>query len=183
MSEDIIVRHCSPTLAGLKTGNMFSCYFSDIDEMRDSVRRWNRLLGRKGLRVLPLKFEDRRALVYVYRVFQLSHDLKNDIVRRLLRERGYDTKMPERCIAQLIKKLEMGGEFPHEIGLFLGYPPEDVYAFINNGEQECKCVGYWKVYSDEERARRIFEKYRKCTDVYTALFAEGRSVDRLTVAG
>lgn len=28
-----------------------------------------------------------------------------------------------------------------------------------------------------------FAKYRKCTEVYTAQFAGGRSVDRLTVAG
>ena len=34
MSEDIIVRHCSPTLAGMKTGNMFSCPFADEDEMK-----------------------------------------------------------------------------------------------------------------------------------------------------
>ena len=40
MSEDIIVRYCAPTLAGIKTGNMFSCPFVDEDEMRDSVRRW-----------------------------------------------------------------------------------------------------------------------------------------------
>lgn len=25
MSEDLLIRHCSPTLAGIKTGNLFSC--------------------------------------------------------------------------------------------------------------------------------------------------------------
>ena len=73
MSEDIIVRYCAPTLAGIKTGNMFSCPFVDEDEMRDSVRRWNRVLVKKGVRVLPLKFKDNRALVYVYRVSRLSN--------------------------------------------------------------------------------------------------------------
>ena len=183
MSEDIIIRHCSPTLAGMKTGNLFSCPFADENEMRDSVRHWNQLLVRKGLRVLPLKFEDKRVLVYVYHVSSLSHDLKDDTICRLLKERGYETEMPERCIVQLIRKLEGHGEFPHEIGLFLGYPPEDVCGFIENRAQGCKLVGCWKVYGNEEKARKTFAKYKKCTDVYTAQFAGGRSVDRLTVAG
>lgn len=183
MSEDIIVRHCSPTLAGMKTGNMFSYLFTNIDEMRKSVRHWNHLLGRKGLRVLPLKFQDNRALVYVYRISLLSRDLKNDTVCQLLKERGYETEMPERCIVQLIKKLEGCNEFPHEIGLFLGYPPEDVCGFIENRAQDCKLIGYWKVYGNEENAKTTFEKYKKCTDVYIKQFALGRSIDRLTISG
>lgn len=183
MSEDIIVRQCAPTLAGMKTGNMFSCPFADTDEMRDNVRRWNRLLVGKGLRVLPLKFQDNRALVYVYRVSHLMRDMKDDAVCHILQEMGYETETPERCIVQLIRKLEGNGDFPHEIGLFLGYPPEDVRGFIKNGARGCKLVGCWKVYDNEEKARRTFAKYRKCTEVYTAEFAGGRSVERLTVAG
>ena len=183
MSEDIIIKHCSPTLAGMKTGNMFSCSFTDAGEMRDTVRHWNRLLGKKGLRVLPLKFQNDRALVYVYRISHLSRDLKNDFACRLLKERGYETEMPERCIARLVRKMKECGEFPHEIGLFLGYPPEDVNGFIENRARGSKLTGCWKVYGNEENARMIFEKYKKCTDVYTEKFAEGKSVDRLTVAG
>lgn len=47
------------------------------------------------------------------------------------------------------------GEFPHEVGLFLGYPPEDVEGFIENKARSCKITGYWKVYSDEEKAKRF----------------------------
>ena len=35
MSEELIVRYCSPTLAGMKTGNMFNCTYSDITEMQE----------------------------------------------------------------------------------------------------------------------------------------------------
>ncbi|MBD5489583.1 MAG: DUF3793 family protein [Lachnospiraceae bacterium] len=183
MSEDIIVRNCSPTLAGMKTGNMFSCHFADMDEMRGSVRHWNHILGEKGLRFLPLTYKNDRALVYVYRVSRLSRDLKDNVACRLLKERGYETETPERCIVQLIRRLEECDEFPHEIGLFLGYPPEDVEGFIENRAQGCKLVGCWKVYGNEENARIIYAKYKKCTDVYIAEFAGGRSVEWLTVAG
>ena len=182
MSEELLVRHCSPTLAGMKTGNMFTCTFVDVIEMRNCVRCWNQMLVKKGLRVLPLRFRGDRALVYVYRPSKLSHDLGCDMACGILKEYGYETSAPEQCIIKLIKRLEENGEFPHEIGLFLGYPPEDVRGFIENHGADCKCVGCWKVYGDADAAQRLFAKYKKCTDIYCTMFANGRPIERLTVA-
>ncbi|WP_277935356.1 hypothetical protein [Parablautia muri] len=39
MSEEVFAHYCSPTLAGIKTENLFSCCFTDEKEMRESVRR------------------------------------------------------------------------------------------------------------------------------------------------
>lgn len=183
MSEEMIVRHCSPTLAGMKTGSMFAYNYASENEMWESVRSWNRLLTKKGLRVLPLKFRNNRALIYVYRPARLSQDLQNDTACRLLQERGYGMETPERCVLQLMKRLGEYEEFPHEIGLFLGYPPEDVCGFIENKAECCKCVGCWKVYGDADAAQKTFAKYKKCTDVYCAQYAKGKSIERLTVAG
>lgn len=182
MSEELLVQHCSPTLAGMKTGNMFNCKFADGIEMRNCIRCWNRMLVKKGLRVLPLRFREDRALVYVYRPARLSEDLQNDTAAEILDGHGYSMETPERCVVELIRRLENSEEFPHEIGLFLGYPPEDVRGFIENKAANCKCVGCWKVYGDADAAQKTFNKYKKCTDVYCAMFANGRSIERLTVA-
>lgn len=146
MSEDLLVQHCSPTLAGIKTGNMFSCKFADDTEMRNCVRCWNRIFVKKGLRMLPLRFQNNRALVYVYRPSRLTQDLQQKTVCKILQERGYEKAAPEQCLIQLMNRLAKDEEFPHEIGLFLGYPPEDVQGFIKNRAADCKCVGCWKVY-------------------------------------
>lgn len=182
MSEELLVRHCSPTLAGMKTGNMFTCSYADINEMRGAVRCWNQKLGKKGLRFLPLQFRDNRALIYVYRPARLSRDLRDETACRILCEKGYGMGTPERCIGQLVKRMGESDEFPHEIGLFLGYPPEDVCGFIENRADGCKCVGCWKVYGDAEAAQKTFAKYKKCTDVYCEQFAKGKPIERLTVA-
>ena len=79
-------------------------------------------------------------------------------------------------------RLKNDDEFPHEIGLFLGYPPEDVLGFIKNGAENCKRLGCWKVYGDEENALKTFKKYEKCTEIYSKLWNNGRSLERLTVA-
>jgi len=182
MPEKIFVRYCSPTLAGIKTANLFSYCFKNKNEMRESVRGWNAALVKKGVRVLPLAFRGGRALIYVYRPSKLKRDLQRADVCSLLKKRGYVSEEPERCIVQLMRRLIDGGEFPHEIGLFLGYPPEDVRGFIENKATGYKCIGEWKVYGDVERAKKTFEQYKKCTEVYCALFAQGKSMEQLTVA-
>lgn len=182
MPEELLVRHCSPTLAGMKTGSVFTCPFENVQEMRRDVRQLNGVLGKKGLRVLPLRFQNRRALIYVYRPSKLSQDLRDRTAGRLLQERGYMLRTPELCIRHLIRRLNRNAEFPHELGLFLGYPPEDVCGFIENKAEGCKCAGCWKVYGDAASAQRTFAKYKKCTRVYCEQWAKGRPVERLTVA-
>lgn len=183
VSEELLVQHCSPTLAGMKTGNLFSWTFSSTEELRSCIRCWNQLLGGKGLRVLPLRIEGNRALIYVYRPTRLSKDLQQDDASKLLEQRGYCPENATCCIARLMKILRQNREFPHEIGLFLGYPPEDVSGFIEHGASGCKSVGCWKVYGDAAAAEKTFAKFKKCTAVYCSQFAKGKSIERLTVAG
>ena len=181
MSEEMLVRHCAPTLAGLKTGNLFSCEFEDEEAMRFSLRRWNRILGKKGLRLLPLRFRENRGLIYVFRPSRLSLDLQDHIAGKLLQERGYAAHNLSLCVLHLIRRIAESEEFLHEIGLFLSYPPEDVCGFIENGGEGCKCTGFWKVYGDEEKCRTLFAKYQKCTAAYLLQLSRGRSVERLAV--
>lgn len=182
MSEEILIRHCSPTLAGMKTGSVFSCRYPSFDALRDYIRLLNHRLSCKGLRVLPLKIGEATALVYVYRPARLKIDLSDERTASLLRRYGYITTKPEHCIVQLICRLREQKDFPHEIGLFLGYPPEDVCGFIENGARGYKCVGHWKVYGDAEKAELLFDKYRKCTESYLRKHKKGFSIERLTVA-
>lgn len=55
MSDEMIIRHCSPTLAGMKTGNAFSCSYADKKEVISAVRSLNRRLA--GLSALLEKLE------------------------------------------------------------------------------------------------------------------------------
>ncbi len=183
MSEEMLIEHCSPTLAGIKTGSLFSCKIKNIEDVKKSIRKWNRLLAKKGLRILPIRYRKGRVLIYVYRPAYLMRDLGDTMAREILDARGYVCKNPEACIAHLVKNLAASEDFPHEIGLFLGYPPEDVKGFIENKAEGFKCVGYWKVYGDEAKAKSLFKKYKKCTDIYSRRFAEGRPLERLAVVG
>jgi len=183
MSVDYVIQHAAPTLAGIKTGNLFPCFFSSPQAMVRDLRAINQVLVPRGLRLLPLRRDNTRVLLYLFRPAALSRDLSRGEARRLLRQAGYQDLAQHACLRELKRRLQAGGTFPHEIGLFLGYPPEDVAGFMTHQGKHCKCVGCWKVYGDEQTARNIFEKYEMCSKIYSRQWQQGKSIEQLTVAG
>lgn len=181
MSEDILVRQGAPTLAGIKTGSLFPCPCDDREALLGDIRALNRMLVQRGLCLLPIRFLPGQALLYLYRPADLRRDLKNSLAAEILRRAGYPDDST-RCVARLIRRFRESGEFPHEVGLFLSYPPEDVQGFIDQRACNFKCAGLWKVYGDEKKARELFDKFKKCTEVYCARYASGLRLDQLAVA-
>ena len=181
MSDEIVVRHCSPTLAGLKTGSLFSCRYGSEQELMRDIRSMNRMLVPKGLRVLSLCYRQGRALIYLYRPNRLGRDLTAPVAAHLLEGLGYPWGDPDLCVVKLMQQLKSQDEFPHEIGLFLGYPPDDVEGFIHYGPKRSICVGDWRVYGNVEQAQRLFEQYRACTLAYQDQLSHGKTVEQLAV--
>ena len=182
MSDEMIIRHGSPTLAGLKTGNLFNCPYPGKKELLATLRSLNRRLAPKGVRIVPLHRSEEKVLLYIYRPGKLKQDFAVKEASDLLEAYGYSVDDPGKCIAELSRRLQEAEEFPHEIGLFLVYPSEDVKGFIENRAAGYKCSGCWKVYGNEQDAKKQFERYRKCTNVYCTQWANGKSIEQLTVA-
>ncbi|MCR5094819.1 MAG: DUF3793 family protein [Lachnospiraceae bacterium] len=181
MSEELIIENCSPTLAGIKTGSLFSVKITEGTDLYREAGQLNRALGKKGIRVIPIKRTDAYALIYLYRPDHLKKDLDDPQASEILRSKGYPCESPECCIVQLIQRLQENGDFPHEIGLFLGYPPADVACFMKHPCKGVKFCGCWKAFSKPEKAKRIFLKYKLCTEIYRELKKKGKSLTQLAV--
>ena len=85
-------------------------------------------------------------------------------------------------LCQLSRRLCLQEDFPHEIGVFLGYPLHDVIGFIENRGQNYSCCGHWKCYGDADRAQRTFDVYKRCTAVYKRMYRRGVPLMKLVVA-
>lgn len=181
MSEQSFIRNTAPTLAGLKTGSLFPFRYESRTKALAELRSLNRRLSQKGLRLLPLRMTDDFAVLYLYRPTQLQKDLKNPKIACLLKEAGYEDCSETACLRELYRRFKQEAEFPHEIGLFLSYPPEDVRGFIEHRDQGCKCVGCWRVYGDEQAARCKFAQFKRCTSCYLRQHAQGQSLEQLAV--
>lgn len=182
MSEEMVVRQAAPTLAGIKTGSLFPCPCTEKETLLEEIRAFNRRYLSRGLCLLPLRFTEGKALLYLYRPAALRRDLRGQTAEALLADAGYPCGSCGRCVAQLVRRMRGSAEFPHEVGLFLSYPPEDVKGFIENRAANAKCTGVWKVYGDERQARQTFDRYKKCTQTYCERWRSGVELERLAVA-
>ena len=179
MSEELVIRQAAPTLAGIKTGSLFPCPCEDKAALLAEIRAFNRRYQARGLCLLPLRFTKGKALLYLYRPAALQRDLDSDAAAKLLAGAGYPCGSCGGCVAALVRRMRSSAEFPHEVGLFLGYPAEDVRGFIENRAADCKCVGFWKVYGDVDAAKMKFERFEKCTRDNCGRLRRGCSLEQL----
>lgn len=146
--ERAIITHCAPTLAGHKCGSLFS-WHGCPDALH--VDEADGVLSRKGVRVRVIRSCAKSALIYVYRPEKLAARLKDNAVREFLAGEGYEDMSIDSCLEQLSQRVVCGREFPHEIGVFLDYPLEDVIGFINIAEMN---TNVWDAGKPMEMRRR-----------------------------
>lgn len=176
--ERALVWHCSPVLVGLKAAGLLSLPAEEEQSLHRLAGKYNALLEEKGLRFLPLCRCRTRQLLLIYREEPLTRALEHPAARSILQRNGYPVGEPlSRLLRRLMDRMETAEDFPHEIGLFLGYPPEDVEGFLNDpGGTGCQLCGCWKVYHDAEGARRRFRQFRRCRDLLWARIERGDSL-------
>ena len=159
--EMALAYHAAPTLMGEKCGSLLSLSEEEFDIAGNAELFLGQMRSR-GLRMRIIPKKCGRSLVYVYSQELLEKRLQCKAVRRFLAGCGYSvTDGTEELLDRLCERLR-ADSFPHEIGIFLDYPLEDVEGFIRNCGQGCKFCGMWKVYGDVESAKRKFERFRCC---------------------
>ena len=181
--EAVLVRQCAPTLAGMKPGSIFCFNHSPLEVSRQKVCQWNKQLEPFGLTVQILleRPGSSSVIVFVYRHNRLEQMLSDDAYQSFLAEAGYERTNLDGLLEQLAYRLRTQPEFPHEIGVFLGYPLRDVIGFIENHGRNFTCCGFWKSYGDPAEMQVCFACYRRCIQTYVAMFEQGIPIERLAV--
>ena len=181
--EAVLVRQCAPTLAGMKPGSIFCFNHSPLEVSRQKVCQWNKQLAPFGLTVQILleRPGSSSVIVFVYRHNRLEQMLSDDAYQSFLAQAGYERTNLDDLLEQLAQRLRTQPEFPHEIGVFLGYPLRDVIGFIENHGRNFTCCGFWKSYGDPAEMQVCFACYRRCIQTYVAMFEQGIPIERLAV--
>ena len=123
----------------------------------------------------------RKAGIPVAAISPRDYEQRQEFNQAFLQAMGYGDTSPDGALAFLRQRLAESPCFPHEIGVFLGYPLSDVIAFMRDGGRGCRCSGCWKAYTNECEAMRIFQRYKACRAAYQTLFRAGWPLERLTV--
>ena len=168
-----IVLQCAPTLAGLKTSNLLIVPKEQEDKAR-YVLRHSGLLGYR------LVYDRNRVIFLVFNRDMLMTYISQKEISEFLAGYGYRTDAfgySLRCFQERYSSyINHRKDFPHEMGIFLGYPLEDVKGFIENEGDGFVLSGYWKVYSNEKEAQGLFEKFDIVKDDMVRMLSKGYSV-------
>ncbi|HJA63766.1 MAG TPA: DUF3793 family protein [Candidatus Intestinimonas stercoravium] len=178
--EHALAFHCGPALVGMKPANLISLSRVQYPDLEEQLEAYDRQFRDRGVRLRQLSECRRGVLLLVYHSERLEEQLRAPSVTALLRRDGYPVGGGiEEMLSFLSIRLGASEDFPHEIGLFLGYPVEDVLGFQRCGGRDCKLCGYWKVYSNVERARAMFQRFDRCREALCSRLAEGMTLGEI----
>lgn len=159
MGDELLALYCSPVFERIKPSNLFSLsnYKYDVDSL---IRGWNKDFNKYGIYFKILSTRARTSSIFCFREDLLNKFINTNETKCFLKSCGYDTNSIDICTDCLKDRL-CQKDFPHEIGLLLGYPYEDVMGFIENQGKNYLCSGYWKVYKDKDAKCKIFTLYNQ----------------------
>lgn len=170
-AEYALGKYCGVTFAGIKPASLFT-FGNEEMEMLPYYERKFRI---KGFIFVRMSQKNGRTLIFVYHKGALKETLFSDANREFLQSKGYDYQNLSEAVCLLRKRLQED-EFPHEIGVFLGYPLDDVKGYIACPTAKTQLCGYWKVYCDEEEKQKIFNRFDRCTNCICRKMLEGQSL-------
>lgn len=153
-------------LDGIKPANLINIVNARQSCGRNLYRLWEsygaELIQGSGLASLVLRRRPDALLLFVYHPESLSALLAQRRVANMLGLAGY--REPDNLsdtLSELGRRLDRN-IFPHEIGIFLGYPLKDVAAFMGWVSIPFSCQGPWKIYGDPRPSLQLAERHRAC---------------------
>lgn len=171
--DQLLAVYCSPTLSGVKPASLVSCG----KEYPYALEQYQQAFTSRLISFLPMYTKNRQWLLLVYHQKLLQQQLTIPAVQKLLQLFGYPVQQNlAALLSHLRRRLQETETFPHEIGLFLGYPIEDVLGFIRWKGKNYKWRGYWKVYGDVEKAKHMFAVLEEISRAATDKVKQGRTI-------
>ena len=185
---------CAPLIAGLKPSNLFNIPCEGVCQVRELIRD-------TGISMYVLFSTGRKAAVLLYRRESLKKYMEQEPVVGMLHKLGYQDTSLEAVLPvfrmRYRRYMQERRDFPHEMGLLLGYPVEDVkvhliygsYHEVDSSEMAFKiagsmafkeacrkdnaCTGYWKVYENLEQKQQLFQRFEYAKENLVLLLSYG----------
>lgn len=180
--EDIelqIALQCAPVITGIKMSNLLKLPPAQEDEI-------HAIFHKTGINHFRLWGNGRSVVYLLYNRDRMESYICGINAAGFLQDRGYVYSSLEAALSELKNRCRAyavdEGQFPHEMGLFLGYPVEDVKGFMENKGENCLYSGYWKVYDRVDQKKKLFERYEEAKENLIRMLSEGIEMRRILEA-
>ncbi|MCR5177102.1 MAG: DUF3793 family protein [Anaerovibrio sp.] len=175
--EHQLACHCAPTFRGIKAGSMIALQVKNSKEFNMFLQDYAECFRCHGIEFIQLSKQKNHRLMLFYKPELMKRMLRRPLAVEILKQFGYpvDEKL-DSLLEYLVKRVKESAGFPHEIGIFLGYPPQDVKGFIDYKGHNYLFSGLWKVYSNVPAVKRLFQCYNDCINNLCNQLSSGTSL-------
>lgn len=159
--ENRLALQCAPVITGIKLSNLLILSSEDEGKLRA-------ILKKTGIISYRLLQEKNKTTYLLFRKIPLCVYVNNKNIQKFLEEMGYRDFTLGKILCTFQYRYEsymrQRKDFPHEMGILLGYPIEDVQGFIEEKGKNYLYSGYWKVYQDVASKKKLFEQYENAKE-------------------
>ena len=168
-----IALQCSLVLSGIKPSNLLiysnHCEGCISEELKNT-----------GAEYMKLYTGSNDSVSIIFNRKKLEKSLLDEENREFIKQYGYEdfsvNSVIEKLAGRYTEFKEGRAEFPHEMGIVLGYPLEDVSGFIENNGKNYLYSGYWKVYKNAEEKIQLFKIYKDIKKYFVEQIENGKQI-------
>lgn len=165
---EILVR-LGPIIWGVKPAEILNIKLGhDLEKCKKCFKNYSKVefIEIKKLEKYP------RMQVLFYHKLLLQKTLCKKVNLDFLIKLGYPSKPKINIYINILKEKLRSKEFPHEIGVFLGYPLKDVLGFMGECPLELVAIEGWRYYGSKKLSELQYKKVRKAREDFR-LFLRG----------
>lgn len=164
---------CAPLFLGLR-----SSLFLTVTKRQ--VARIENILRDKRITLYKISENHGKMAVLLFDEKKMKEYIAGEAVQKILGNLGYTGDdlydFMEIFAQRYTEFVRNESAFPHEMGIFLGYPPEDVRGYLENGGKNYLCAGFWKVYENVQEKIKLFSQFERAQDSLVSLILQGNSL-------
>lgn len=181
----LLAYHCMPALLKLKPSNLVNVKHKNRNNRDEFLTALEEEL--RPFDCCCYRFYENREmlLLFIYHKDEVERVLLQTRCKEILQSYGYQygAQLVDNVLTQLSERYhsyqQKSTDFPHEMGIILGYPPADVEDFIRNKGKRYALSGVWKVYHDVEGAKRSFALYHRVREETMRMLRSGRKLSEM----
>lgn len=180
--ENFLIYNSALVIAGIKPAATITIKKNKNRLYNSWLKFGSNLIEAINLDFIELRQSDDSIIIMIYDKIILKNELSKKSHIEFLENIGYSFNSDVNYYINTLKSRYEKYHCPHELGLFLGIPFKDVKDFMECTTKKCLLCGYWKVYNDSDKARKIFNSYDKVKEYTRNNILEGNSSRELALS-
>lgn len=148
------------TLTGVKPAELINVSING-----ENKRQWEEgkmlLNSCCRFKVIPLRVKNKKELVFFFHRKALDETLHQRSVLLFLKGLHYPKEYCLEDYVDFLLEKYQNSSFPHEIGIFLGYPVKDVLGYLGHPALRLTGIKGWRYYGHGKISIHTYKKYKE----------------------